>query len=589
MAYTRVRSKFRPFSYDEMVKPLLQQTLAQRELENAYGELDAKASVWENLASNEDPDSEAYQLYSSYANDLRASADQLAKEGLNATSRRSMLNMKARYNQDILPIETAFNARNEEAKAQYEGRAKGIIYEGDASTSSLDRYLHNPAIRYRQANSQEGFKRVATVADALSKGLRDYGNGKRLDAYTKTWLQEHGYKDTEVAAAISEIRDIMSGKATYEGNSVLRNILNDEIRTAGLDTWNNRAAVTDYYNRVAPALYRAVGQTEVSPYADRGAIIAAEEASKRRLIDYQRPQPNTFPVVTREIPVGAAKDTSAAMANLVSRFSKLGVSQNSPRGTVVRVSVGSPTKVTSPGMAGSLYTGTKFISTDLYVYSQGDRLKTRSEFIKSGKNKEEQAALGKYYDAYVQPILDKYNGGTAKGVNYSALNSVLNYERGLIEESGTSTFIDAVELPFGDLNETKKALSSVASERVTKLVPSEDGNGFKEQEFSGSVGSVLADAEKNGKGVNSYMSMLNGQEGYIIKSNDDIYFLSLNRINSSLSQDILMGINEWRNADTQEDAENYQRGIISRSSILLGGKYNRPSFDNTDQVISKKD
>ena len=97
MAYTRVRSKFRPFSYDEMVKPLLQQTLAQQELENAYGELNAKASVWENLASNEDPDSEAYQLYSSYANDLRASADQLAKEGLNATSRRSMLITPCNY------------------------------------------------------------------------------------------------------------------------------------------------------------------------------------------------------------------------------------------------------------------------------------------------------------------------------------------------------------------------------------------------------------------------------------------------------------------------------------------------------------
>ena len=589
MAYTRVRSKFRPFSYDEMVKPLLQQTLAQQELENAYGELNAKASVWENLASNEDSDSEAYQLYSSYANDLRASADQLAKEGLNATSRRSMLNMKARYNQDILPIETAFNARNEEAKAQYEGRAKGIIYEGDASTSSLDRYLHNPAIRYRQANSQEGFKRVATVADALSKSLRNYGNGKRLDAYTKTWLQEHGYRDTEVAAAISEIRDIMNGRATYEGNSVLRNILNDEIRTAGLDTWNNRAAITDYYNRVAPALYRAVGQTEVSPYADRGAIIAAEEASKKRLIDYQGPPPNTFPVITRQIPVGAAKDTSAEISNLDSRFNKLGVRQNSLRGTVVQVSVGSPAKVTSPSMPGSLYTGTKFINADLYVRSQGDRLKTRSEFIKSGKNKEEQAALGKYYDDNVQPILDKYNGGTAKGVSYSGLNAVMNHERRLIEESGTSTFIDAVELPFGDLNETKKALSSVASERVTKLVPSEDGNGFKEQEFSGSVSSVLADAEKNGKGVNSYMSMLNGQEGYIIKSNDDIYFLPLNRIKSSLSQDIRMGINEWRNANTQEDAENYQRGTISRSSILLGGKYNRPSFDNTDQVVSKKD
>jgi hypothetical protein len=63
-----------------------------------------------------------------------------------------------------------------------------MVYEGDASIASLDRYLGNTNVRYNMANSQEGYKRVAAAANALSKQLSSYGPGKRIDAYTKTWL-----------------------------------------------------------------------------------------------------------------------------------------------------------------------------------------------------------------------------------------------------------------------------------------------------------------------------------------------------------------------------------------------------------------
>lgn len=585
MAYIVVGSKFRPFSYEEMLKPLLQQTQVQQDLENQYGELATKAGIWEELA-NKQTDSRAYNMYKNYSKDLEKQAEKLAKEGLNASSRKDMFTMRTRYNKEIAPIEAAFNARNEEAKAQYEGRSKGIIYEGDASTSSLDRYLNNPSIRYSQADSQEGFKRVATIADALSKGLRDYGNGKRLDSFTKTWLQEHGYKDTDIGAAIADIRNIMSGNATYTGNNVLRNILNDEMRTAGLDTWNNRAAVMDYYNRVAPALYRAVGQTNVSPYADRAAIMAAEEASKKRLIDYERPQPNAFPMISREIPVGAAQNTDAAVANVRSRFGKLGVKEGSNTGGIVRVTVGNPTKVTSPSMAGSLYTGTKSINADLYIRSQGNRLKTKKEFINSGKTKEERDALGKYYDDNVQPILDKYNKGTSKGINYSTLNQIMSYEEGLIEENGTSTFADVMEIPLGDLEETEKGLASVAGEKVVKLTAG--NNGWEEEGYAGNVASIIKDAKDNGKSLNTYMTTLEGKEGIMIKSNDDVYYFPFTQVKSSLSSDILTGINNWRESDNAVDKVNYGQGTMSRVNILLGGKYDRSTFKTSKQPTSSK-
>lgn len=270
-------ASFRPYTFDEMLKPLAMYTEEYNAIQEGIGELDTKAAVWDNLA-NQQTDKRTYERYKSYADKLSAQANALAKHGLTPSSRKALLDLKRGYTSQIIPIEQAYAARAEEAKSQYEGRAQGIVYEGDAATSSLDRYLDNPSIRYNYANSQEGFKRVATVASALAKGLRNPGNSQNLDEYTKIWLQEHGYRDTEVASAISDIRKIMNGDTNVQSNGVLRAILNDEMKTAGINTWTNRAAVNDYFNRIAPALYQAVGQTQVSSYEDYGARLQGQLA-----------------------------------------------------------------------------------------------------------------------------------------------------------------------------------------------------------------------------------------------------------------------------------------------------------------------
>lgn len=277
-----VNSKFQPFSFDRYLQPYQIYGQNYKEIEEQYTDLSTKAGVWDGLA-NEQTDPYTYKMYKTYANDLENQASQLASEGLNAVSRKNMLNMRARYSKEIIPIEQAYKARTEEAAEQYKGRAAGMVYEGDASTASLDRYLNNPSIRFNQANSQEGFKRVATTASALSKGLRDYRNGKRLDPYVKTWLQEHGYKDTDVAKAINDIQRLINGDTDVDTNGVLNSILQDELNVSGVGKWSDKAAVMDYFSRVAPALYQAVGQTQVSPYEDYGAKLSAQEAMQKRL------------------------------------------------------------------------------------------------------------------------------------------------------------------------------------------------------------------------------------------------------------------------------------------------------------------
>lgn len=285
-----VNSKFQPFSFDRYLQPYQIYGQNYKEIEEQYTDLSTKAGIWDGLA-NEQTDPYTYKMYKTYANDLENQASQLASEGLNAVSRKNMLNMRARYSKEIIPIEQAYKARTEEAAEQYKGRAAGMVYEGDASTASLDRYLNNPSIRFNQANSQEGFKRVATTASALSKGLRDYRNGKRLDPYVKTWLQEHGYKDTDVAKAINDIQRLINGDTDVDTNGVLNSILQDELNVSGVGKWSDKAAVMDYFSRVAPALYQAVGQTQVSPYEDYGAKLSAQEAMQRRLKALDNPTP----------------------------------------------------------------------------------------------------------------------------------------------------------------------------------------------------------------------------------------------------------------------------------------------------------
>ena len=311
-------SRFKARSFDDLLKPLAMYTQEYNAIEQGVNELDTKASVWENMA-NEQRDPRAYKMYKDYADDLKSAADSLATSGLSNQSRNKLMKLKARYSQEIVPIEQAFQNRAEEMKEQQAGRARGMVYEGSAALASLDRYLGNPTIRYGMANAQEGFQRVATAATALSKKLREYGRGKALDAYTKTWLQEHGYRDNEISQAISDIQGALQGDRNPRGTNILTSILANEMQTSGVNAWDNQDARMDYYNRIAPALYQAVGQTQVGTYQDQGAIMAAQLAKQKELARYQKsleqPQP-TDDFASRSISILDASGDLKGMTDL---------------------------------------------------------------------------------------------------------------------------------------------------------------------------------------------------------------------------------------------------------------------------------
>lgn len=275
------QTNFRPFSYQEMLAPVLMATQAHQAVEEAYSELDSQANAIGSLA-NEANDPVTYQRYKSYEAALRTQADALAKNGLTPGSRQSLLDLRGRYAKDITPIQNAITRRRELADEQRKALLQNptLMFQRDMNSmsyeSSLDRFLENPDYDYGERYSGALLtQQVSQAAGNLAKELSNYGNGKRLDAYTKTFLQQHGFTRDQVLDAISNPNRAQS-------QPVLNAIVEQVMGSSGMASWADQPTMDKAYNYARQGLWSAIGQTNVQQYADYGARLAAQESMKRR-------------------------------------------------------------------------------------------------------------------------------------------------------------------------------------------------------------------------------------------------------------------------------------------------------------------
>lgn len=271
-----INSRFNPFTYQEMLAPTLMATQAHQELENQYGELATKASVWEEMA-NEQTDPYAYKMYKTYANDLEEQAGQLAREGLNAASRRDMLNMRARYSKEIVPIEQAYTARQKQAEQQQQALLQDptLMLSRRAATTSLDDYIRNPQLAYDAYSGKLITAQAAQAAGALSKEMRDNPRKWRSvlgNSYYETIMQK-GFSSDAVLSAIQN-----NPNAAPE----LLRIVEDAVNSSGVRNWGDEATVNRAYDYARQGLWSAVGETQYQTLDNWRAKMAEQEAMQKR-------------------------------------------------------------------------------------------------------------------------------------------------------------------------------------------------------------------------------------------------------------------------------------------------------------------
>lgn len=269
-------SKFRPFSYAEMLQPVQSATVAHQELENQYGELATKASVWEEMA-NEQTDPYAYKMYKTYANDLEEQASQLAREGLNAASRRDMLNMRARYSKEITPIEQAYTARQKQAEEQQKALLQDptLMLSRRAATTSLDDYIRNPQLAYEAYSGKLITAQAASAASALAKEMQEEPRKWRSilgNSYYETMMQK-GFSSQAVLQAIQDNPNTAPQ---------LTRIVEDAINSSGVRNWGDQATIARAIDYAKQGLWSAVGETQYQTLDNWRAKMAEQEAMQIR-------------------------------------------------------------------------------------------------------------------------------------------------------------------------------------------------------------------------------------------------------------------------------------------------------------------
>ena len=280
-----INSQFKPFSYQEMLAPTLMATQAHQELENQYGELATKASIWEEMA-NEQTDPYAYKMYKTYANDLEEQAGQLAREGLNAASRRDMLNMRARYSKEITPIEQAYALRQKQAEQQQQALLQDptLMLSRRAATTSLDDYIRNPQLAYESYSGKLITAQAATAAAALSKQMRENPRKWRSilhDSYYETLMQK-GFRVEDVLKAIQD---------NPEAAQELTRIVEDAVNSSGVRNWGDKATIARAIDYAKQGLWNAVGETQYQTLQNPGYLNPLQRAQLKQLKRESNPTP----------------------------------------------------------------------------------------------------------------------------------------------------------------------------------------------------------------------------------------------------------------------------------------------------------
>ena len=349
-----INSKFKPFSFQELLQPALMATQAHQQLEDAYGELDTKASIWDNLTEGS---TKAKAQYQRFANDLAKEAEQLSKYGLNPASRQAMLNMRGRYSRDIIPIETAYKKREAQADEQRKAMLANptLLLSRRAAETNLDEYLDNPELGYDMTTGALLQQQVATAASALAKAARNdpkvQTELRHLLGFNYETIRRKGFAPEEVQKAILGAAD---------ANPELLDIVNKTIGSSGIEGWKfasdaDKARILkqarDYASQ---GLWSAVGETQYGTVSDDRAKALFEHnlaMQRQAAANKDKPTPEGNPLYRRIANTKVQGDTKQLQDDLkfLQGLSKTGVDKLSKKYPRAKLSLYEMARAGEPG------------------------------------------------------------------------------------------------------------------------------------------------------------------------------------------------------------------------------------------------
>ena len=250
-----VNSTFNPYSLQELLPIYQANAQAQYQAEEAFSQLQMKADQWEKLANNAQ-DADVYSKYKSYSNQLKEAANDVLNNGINAASRRNLMNMRAQYASNIIPIEEAYNKRQQQAQVLWQARLQDpTLIAQDPSELGLSYYMKNPSYTPQSYSGKLLTAQSAQAAQNLAKTLSSYGKGEPIDSYTNTFIQKHGLTR-------NDIQKYLNGETTAT-NKVLSAIYQQVYDSSQIGNWANENQRRQAANFIKQGMWSAIGQDTV--------------------------------------------------------------------------------------------------------------------------------------------------------------------------------------------------------------------------------------------------------------------------------------------------------------------------------------
>ena len=298
-----ISSSFNPYSLQELLPIYQANAQAQYQAEEAFSQLQMKADQWEKLANNAQ-DADVYNTYKAYSNQLKAAADDILNNGINAASRRNLMNMRAQYASNIIPIEEAYNKRQQQAQILWQARLQDpTLIAQDPSELGLSYYMKNPTYTPQSYSGKLLTAQSSQAAQNLAKTLSSYGKGEPIDSYTNTFIQKHGLTR-------NDIQKYLNGETTAT-NKVLGAIYQQVYDSSQIGNWANENQKRQAANFIKQGMWSAIGQDTVQAMENFEARENYKLQQQLALMQAQQQQQDQLSAIN-EVPIYTPEEQNEA-------------------------------------------------------------------------------------------------------------------------------------------------------------------------------------------------------------------------------------------------------------------------------------
>lgn len=180
--YLTIGSKFKPYSFEEYVKPLnmyKEEYQRQEDLYNTYAE--TAGLIGADLNPELDNDI-LTNTYNPYMQALSSGAEALATEGLTPGGRRQLQELRRRFGREITPIKVASEARTK-ARENWDkllAKDKTLMTNANPYYQGISAYMNGASPDTTYVSGNELYSRGQNLAEAFSKTMREVPEDERL-------------------------------------------------------------------------------------------------------------------------------------------------------------------------------------------------------------------------------------------------------------------------------------------------------------------------------------------------------------------------------------------------------------------------